>query len=118
MLQEKDKLWRMADTEIQRLKEELHEQKDREDRGRRQVNQKLKQKTDYFDHLHRDYKHLEMDHLEMDHLEKMAELRQEIHPAEAALADERRRKQRYWMKRRVNGWSSISSNMKKRKERQ
>ena len=62
VLQEKDKLRRMADTEIERLKEELHQQKDREDRARRQLNQKLKQKTDDFDHLHRDYKHLEMEH--------------------------------------------------------
>ena len=51
MLQEKDKLRRMAETEIERLKEELHQQKDREDCARRQLNQKLKQKTDDFDHL-------------------------------------------------------------------
>ena len=62
MLQEKDKLWRMTKKEIERLKEELHQQKDREDCARRQLNQKLKQKTNDFDHLLRDYKHLEMEH--------------------------------------------------------
>ena len=86
MLQEKDKLRRMAETEIKRLKEELRQQKDREDRARRQLNQKLKQKTDDFDHLHRDYKHLDTEHKKQQ--EKMAELRQEIHRAETALADE------------------------------
>ena len=90
VLQEKDKLRRMADTEIERLKEELHQQKDREDRARRQLNQKLKQKTDDFDHLHRDYKHLDTEHKKQQ--EKMAELRQEIHRAETALADERAEK--------------------------
>ena len=59
VLQEKDKLRRMAETKIERLKEELHQQKDWEDRTHRQLNQKLKQKTDDFDHLHRDYKHLD-----------------------------------------------------------
>ena len=61
MLQEKDKLQRMADTEIDRLKEELHQHKNREDHARRQLNQKLKQKTDDFDHLLWDYKHLEVE---------------------------------------------------------
>ena len=92
MLQEKDKLRRMVDTEIERLKEELHQQKDREDRARRQLNQKLKQKTDDFDHLLRDYKHLEMEHKKQQ--EKMVELRQEIHRPETALADERAEKTR------------------------
>ena len=77
MLQEKEKLRRMAQTEIERLKEELRQQKDREDRARRQINQKLKQKTDYFDHLHRDYKLLDAEHKKQQ--EKMAALREEIH---------------------------------------
>ena len=63
----------MAGTEIERLKEELHQQKDREERARWQINQKLKQKTDDFDHLLLDYKHLEMEHKKQQ--EKMAELR-------------------------------------------
>ena len=62
MLQEKDKLRRMAETELEQLKEELRQQKDREDRARRQLNQKLKQKTDDFDHLHRDYKLVDTKH--------------------------------------------------------
>ena len=62
MLHEKEKLRRMAKTEIERLKEELRQQKDRKDRARRQINQKLKQKTDDFDRLHRNYKHLDTEH--------------------------------------------------------
>ena len=77
----------MADTEIDGLKEELHQQKDREDCARRQLNQKLKQKTDDFDHLLRDYKHLEMEHKKQQ--EKLVELRQEIHHVETVLTDER-----------------------------
>ena len=46
--------------EIERLKEELQQQKDREDRARWLINQRLKQKTDDFDRLHRDYKHLDV----------------------------------------------------------
>ena len=90
MQHEKDKLRRMADTEIERLKDELHQQKDREDCARRQLNQKLKQKTDDFDHLLRDYKHLEMEHKKQQ--EKMAEIWQEIHRAKTALADQRAEK--------------------------
>ena len=62
MLQEKDKLQRSTEVEIERLKEELQEQKDREDRARRQINQKLKQKTKDFDRLRRDHKHLDAEH--------------------------------------------------------
>ena len=80
----------MADTEIDRLKEELHQQKDWEDRARLQLNQKLKQKTEDFDHLLRDYKHLEMEHKKQH--EKMAELRKEIHWTETVLVDERAEK--------------------------
>ena len=86
-MQEKDKLRRMADTEIERLKQELHQQKAREDRARRQLNQNLKKKTDDFDHLHWDYKHLEMEHKKQQ--EKLVELRQEVHRAKTALVDER-----------------------------
>ena len=62
MLHEKVKLRKSAQIEIERLKEELHQQKDREDCARRQVNQRLKQKTDDFDRLHRDYQHLDAEH--------------------------------------------------------
>ena len=48
----------MAEIEIERLKEELRQQKDREDHAHRQ----LKQKSDDFDHLHQDYKLLETEH--------------------------------------------------------
>ena len=48
--------------EIERLKEELRQQKGREDRARRQINQKLNQKTEDFDRLHRDYKHVDMEY--------------------------------------------------------
>ena len=48
--------------EIERLKEELYQQKDRKDLARQLINQKLKQKTDDFDRLHRDYKHLDAEH--------------------------------------------------------
>ena len=37
LIQEKDKLRRQAETEIERLKEELRQQKDRDDRLRGQV---------------------------------------------------------------------------------
>ena len=84
MLQEKDKLRKSAETEIERLKEELRQQKDREDRNRRQINGRLKQKTEDFEHLHREYKRLET-----EHRERMDELRQEVDRAATAFADER-----------------------------
>ena len=77
----------MAETKIERPKEEIQQQKDREDRARRQINQKLKQKVDDFDHLHRDYKILDTEHKKKQ--EKMAELRQEIDRAATSLSDER-----------------------------
>ena len=52
LLKEKEKLRRMAEVEIERLKEELRQHKVREDYARRLINQKLKQKTDDFDQLH------------------------------------------------------------------
>ena len=41
-LQDKDKIRRQAEMEIEQLKEELREQKDREDRMRSQINRRLK----------------------------------------------------------------------------
>ena len=62
MLQEKDKLRQMAEGEIEVMKEELRQQKDREDRASSQINQKLKQKMKDFDRLHQDHKHLDAEH--------------------------------------------------------
>ena len=62
MLQEKDKLRRMAEKEIERLKEEIRQQKDRDDRLRSQVSQRLKRKLEDFDKLYRDHKKLETDY--------------------------------------------------------
>ena len=61
LLQE-DKVRGMAETEIKWLKEEIEQQKDREDRVRSQINQRLKQKTEDFEKLHRDHKQLEVEH--------------------------------------------------------
>ena len=61
MLQEKDKLLKMVETEIERLKEEIWQQKDREDGVRSQINRCLKKKKD-FKKLYRDHKHLEAEH--------------------------------------------------------
>ena len=44
----------MAEMEMERLKEEIRQQKDREDRMRSQINRCLKQKTDDFDKLYRE----------------------------------------------------------------
>ena len=79
--------------EIERLKEELWQQKDREDRARRLINQKLKQKTDDFDRLDLDYKHLDVDHKKLiadsdRQQEKFKELRYELNRTAAALAEE------------------------------
>ena len=79
--------------EIERLKEELRQQKDREDRARRLINQKLKQKTDDFDRLHRDYKHLDADHKKLTtesdrQQEKCRELREEVNQLTAAVMEE------------------------------
>ena len=61
-MQEKDKLRRSPEVEFERLKEELWQEKDREDRARRQINQKLKQKIEDFEWLHRDHKQLDVEH--------------------------------------------------------
>ena len=60
--QEKDKLRRQAEVGIERLKEELRQQKDRDDRWRGQVNRRLKQKTEDYDRLYREHKQAEADH--------------------------------------------------------
>ena len=62
LLQEKEKLRRSAEVKIERLKEEHRQQKDREDCARRQINQKLKKKTEDFDRPHRDHMRLDAEH--------------------------------------------------------
>ena len=62
LLQEKDKLWRITGTEIERLKEKIRQQKEREDRTQSQINWQLKQKTDDFEKVYRDLKQLEAKH--------------------------------------------------------
>mgnify|MGYP000733494772 CR=1 FL=1 len=57
-----DKIRRQAETEIVLLKEELRQQKDREDRMRPQINRRLKQKTDDFDKLYLERKQTEADY--------------------------------------------------------
>ena len=52
MLQDKAKLRRMGETEIERLKEELLQQKDRDDRLRSQANREHKED---FDKLYREH---------------------------------------------------------------
>ena len=79
--------------EIERLKEELGQQKDREDRARRLINQRLKQKTNVFDRLHHDYKQLNVDHKKLitksdRQQEKFRELRDEVNWMAMALAEE------------------------------
>ena len=59
LLQDKDKLRRMAKAEIARLKEELWQQKDREDWTRSEINRRLKKKTDDFEKLYREHKQME-----------------------------------------------------------
>ena len=53
---------RQAEKKIERLKEELRQQKDRDDRLRGQVKRGLKQKTEDFDRLYREHKQAEADH--------------------------------------------------------
>ena len=48
--------------EIERLKEEVRQQKDWDDRLRSQVNRHFKQKSEDFDKLYRNYKKLETDY--------------------------------------------------------
>ena len=52
LLQEKDKLRTMAETEIEWRKEEIRQQKDQDDRLQLQVSQRLKQKWENFDKLY------------------------------------------------------------------
>ena len=61
MIQEKDKLRRQAETEIERLKKKLRQQKDRDDRLRGQVRRRLKQKIEDFDRLYREHKSAKAD---------------------------------------------------------
>ena len=122
LLQEKDKLRQMAEGEIERLKEDLRQQKDREDRARSQINRKLKQKTDDFERLHRDHKRLDAEHkkliTECDwQQEKIRELQNEVTKKTEALAKERTKaveSASYWRKRHETGWSSLSSIMRRR----
>ena len=60
--QEKDRLCWHAETEIERLKEELRQQKDWDDRLRAQVNRRLKQKTEDYDRLYQEHKQAESDY--------------------------------------------------------
>ena len=83
----------MAEVEIERLKEELRQQKDREDRARCLINQRLKQKTDDFDQLHRDHKHLDAEHKKLitesdRQQEKFRELWDEVNRTSGGLAEE------------------------------
>ena len=104
----------MADTEIDRLKEELHQQKDWEDRARLQLNQKLKQKTEDFDHLLWDYKHLEAEHKKQQ--DKLVELRLEIHRAETTLTDERAENTRL-LDEAAREWMELHKQQYEEKER-
>ena len=61
-MQEKDKLRRQAETEIERLKEELRQQKDGDNRLRSRVNRRLKQKTEDFHKLYWEHKQTEADY--------------------------------------------------------
>ena len=59
---EKDKLRRMAETEIERLKEEIWHQKGRDDRLRSQASRRFKKTSDDFDKLHHENKELEKEY--------------------------------------------------------
>ena len=92
-MQDKDKIRQMAKTKIERLKEELCQQKDREDRLRSQINRRLKQKTDDFEKLYLEHKQTEADYkrlgLEFDRQqEKLKEVRTELTRKGEALAEE------------------------------
>ena len=62
LLQEKGKLRRMAETDIERQKEELRQRKEQDDRLRSQANRRLKEKSDDFDKLYREHKELEKEY--------------------------------------------------------
>ena len=57
--QEKDKIRRMVEMEIERLKGEIWQEKDTDDWLCSQVSRRLKQKTEDFDKLYQDHKKLE-----------------------------------------------------------
>ena len=56
--QDKDKLCRMAETEMERLKEELRQQKDGDDWLQEQANRRLKEKSEDLEKLCGDHKEL------------------------------------------------------------
>ena len=57
----KDSSSRMVEGEIERLKEELRQHKDKEDQARSQINRRLNQKIEDFERLHRDHKHFDVE---------------------------------------------------------
>ena len=80
----------MVETEIERLKEEPWQQKDKEDRMRSQINRRLKQKTNDFEKLYRNHKQTEAEYkklgLEFDQQqEKLKEVRTSIDDCSAEL---------------------------------
>ena len=54
-MQEKDKLRRMAETEMEKRKEEIWQQKDQDDRTCLQINRRQKQKIEDFEKRYRDH---------------------------------------------------------------
>ena len=52
----------MAEIEIERLQEELRQQKDRDDQLWAQANWRLKEKSENFDKLYREHKELEKEY--------------------------------------------------------
>ena len=91
---EKDKLRKSDEIEIEQLKEELRQQKDREDHAHRQITQRLKQQSDDLDRSHHDHKHLDTEYKKLitesdQQQEKMIELRNEVQRAETTLVEER-----------------------------
>ena len=92
-MQDKEKLWRMAETELERLKEELRQQKDREDQTSSQINRHLKQKTDDFEKLYRKHKQTKVEYKKLGsefnrQQEKLKEVRTELTRKGEALAEE------------------------------
>ena len=71
---------RKQETEIERLKEELRRKKDRENLACGQINQKLKQKTNNFEKLHRDHKQLYAEHKKLvAELDRQQETMRKLH---------------------------------------
>ena len=62
LLKDKDNIRWQAETGIEWLKEELQQQKHREDRMRSQINWRLRQKTDYFNNLCREHKQTDVEY--------------------------------------------------------